>query len=365
MQIKRFRGASVREAISRVKKEFGKEALIVETKTLGEGLFEVVAAIDRDEPVTAPMGAWATGVSAECLLREMEEIKDLLLSISGHDRGEGKALRLFRKELQRKGLDRTLVMRLLARARAGAGKGSAAGLAGKGGTDMRGLREAVRKELVRYISVKNPLKESRIISFIGPTGAGKTTTMAKLGVMAGIAKKKRVVMLTMDTFRIGAPEQVLKYARMMDAPAGVASTVDEAAEFVSRHSGADLVLIDTPGFGGAGNPHVRGIRDLAARIPGLRFNVVLSVREREECLRESLRGLGALPIDSLTFTKLDEAGAVGQMLGLSVRSKRPISFLGTGQRVPGDIVEATVEGLLGYLVPYGVDRPGGLEREKR
>ncbi len=350
MQIKRFRGPSVKEALAMVKKEFGSEALIVETKTLGKGVSEVVAAIDRDEPVAASQQQSA-GVSADYLLNEMQEIKELLVSMAGNGEGEGDALRVFRKELQKNGLDGALVMRLLARARAEEGRRNGAGAVRNGGTEMAGLRKAVRRELGRTISVKDPLKDARVISFIGPTGAGKTTTVAKLAAMAKLGQKKKVALLTMDTFRIGAPDQILKYAKMMDAPVGVASTVDEAAEFMKKQAGADLVLIDTPGSNPRMDSHVRDLQALAGRVPGLKFNLVLSVRDRDDSLYESIKGLGPLPVDSLTFTRLDEAGSFGQMLGVSVRAKRPIGLLGTGQKVPGDLVEATVEKVLGYLMP--------------
>ncbi len=351
MQIKRFRGASVKEALAMVKKEFGSEALIVETKTLGKGLSEVVAAIDRDEPAAPPRQQQPAGVSADYLLGEMQEIKELLVSMAGSGGGEGDAFRVFRKELQKNGLDGALVMRLLARARAVEGRRHGEGGAGKGAADLAGLRKAVRRELGRTISVTDPLKDARVISFIGPTGAGKTTTVAKLAAMAKLGHKKKVALLTMDTFRIGAPDQILKYAKMMEAPAGIASTVDEAEVFLRRNQGADLVLIDTQGTSPGKEGHIRELQALASRLDGLRFNLVLSVRDRDESLYESIKGLGPLPVDSLTFTRLDEAGTFGQMLGVSVRAKRPIGFLGTGQKVPGDLVEATVEKVLGYLMP--------------
>ena len=356
MQIKRFRGETTREALSLVKKEFGPEALIVETRTLGPGLCEVVAAMDRDEPEARGginLGALQGtgdrgGVSADFLLNEMQEIKELLVSMAGGGEDEGEALRAFRKELRANGLDGSLVMRLLARARAtstrsGDGSGS--------DTDMARLRRAVRRELSRIIKVRDPVKEARVISFIGPTGAGKTTTLAKLAAMTSLARKKRVVMITLDTLRIGAPDQILKYGQMMGVEVGIAASSGDVPAFVRKHADADLVLIDTPGASPGDSARMEEIRGLATRVPGIKFNLVLSVRERDDCLYETLRRSASLPIEWLTFTKLDESRSFGQMLGLSVRSKRPISYLGTGQKVPGDLVEATVEGVLDYLVP--------------
>ncbi len=349
MQIKRFRAGTVKEALSMVKREFGPEALVLETKTIGPGLCEVVAAVEREGALSVPPLRGGRGISAEFLLGEMRQIKDLLVSVAGKAGDDDEDMRDFREELRSRGLEAALVTRLLLRVRTGKGRevlGS-----GAGGSGAARLRAAVRRELARIISVKDPLGDARVITFIGPTGAGKTTTLAKLAAMTKLGKKKKAAMITLDTIRIGAPDQIFKYGQMMGLPAGVASGVEDVLAFLKRHGDADLVLIDTPGAGpGPGGP-MQDLHALASRVPGLRFNVVLSLRDRDESLYESVTAFGSLPVDSLTFTRLDETGACGQMLGVSVRSKKPIGLLSTGQKVPGDIVKATVEGVLGYLLP--------------
>ncbi len=345
MQIKRFRAATTKEALQMVRKELGPEALVVETRKLEKGGFEVVAAIDREEGAPLRQAGARGGISADFLLDEMREIKELLVSMAGHGEEEGAAYRTLRREMINNGLDSGLVIRLLAGARS-------RGLAGGGERNgMARLRGAVRRELERFIHVKDLLSDSRIISFIGPTGAGKTTTMAKLAAEAMVKKKKKVALLTMDTLRIGAPDQVLKYGEMMGARVGVATRAGEARDFIQKEHDSSLILLDTPGMNLKKENSLSNLKALASEVPGLTFNLVLSLRERDDCLSESIRRVSGLPVGSITFTKLDEAASFGQMLNISARARRPISYLATGQRVPGDILRATVSGVLDYLMP--------------
>jgi len=343
MHIKKFRARSSHEAMTKVKKEFGADALIVETRRLDDGLCEVTAALDREVTAAPPVSA---GTEEPRIIEEMREIKELLLAITGKRGDEGEAFRALKRQMMANGLDAALTLKLLARASAKAqGKGV------RGEIDIVSLRNMVRTELRESINVTDPMQDARLISFIGPTGAGKTTTIAKLAAITVLKKTKNVALLTMDTRRIGAAEQLMKYGRIIGVPVGSASTKAEVSAFVDKYNRCRFIFIDTPGSDMKNRDYMRSLQGLRSVNPELKFNLVLSVRERDESLNESLRGFSALAIDAITFTKLDESSSFGQMLALSRYAGRPISYLGTGQRVPRDLMPATVKRVLNYLMP--------------
>jgi len=345
MHIKRFRAPSSKEAIEKVKKEFGPDALIVQNRRLAGGLTEVIAALDREDMGGDPLPAGSmTGSETQRILEEMMEIKDLLAAMAGSSETGGKALSTLKRQLMANGLDSVTTLKLLAEARdRGAEKGD--------GRDIAYLKDIVRDRLGTKIMVKDPMRESRVISFIGPTGAGKTTTIAKLAAITALKKTKKVALLTLDTRRIGAPQQLVKYGRMIGVPVGVAALKEEVSAFLEKYSRCRFIFIDTPGSGTGERGYIRELQELSSISPEVRFNLVLSVRDRDESLYETVKGFSTLPVDAITFTKLDECRSFGQMLGISMRAKRPISYLGTGQKVPGDLMPATVKGLLKYLMP--------------
>ncbi len=347
MQMRRFRAASSKEALTMVKRELGSEALIVETRRLDDGNCEVVAVVDNDIPEARVLSAPADVVVGR-IEEEMREIKDLLLSISLKSGAEGEAVTLLKRQMLANGLESSLILSLLSEASKKQGKERSKG---NSALEMARIREVVSREIGKRIRVKDPVADSRVISFIGPTGAGKTTTIAKLAAIAVMKRKKKVALLTMDTLRIGAPEQLKTYGKIIGVPVGIASTTSELAAFIKMHSDASLILIDTPGANVRKRDYLRELRDMAAITGELKFNLVLSVRDRDENLNESVKGLSSIPVDAITFTKLDESRSFGQMLAVSTMAGRPISYLGTGQKVPGDLLAATKKEVLRYLMP--------------
>lgn len=345
MFIKKFRAKSSKEALAKVKREFGPEALVVETKRLENGLCEVTAALDREESVRAdPLRGVRDGDEGPRIIDEMREIKELLYAITGARGEEGEAFMALKQQMRANGIDAGITLKLLASAcRTGSVKSK--------GRDITSLRDIVRREIGRKIMVKDPMRETRIISFIGPTGGGKTTTIAKLAAVAALKKTEKVALLTTDTRRIGAPEQLLKYGRILGIPTGVAATKADVSAFIKKQDNCRYIFIDTPGSHTDKRDYMGELNGLLSIIPELKFNLVLSVRERDESLYESVRGFSELPVDAITFTKLDESRVFGQMFGVSRRAKWPISYLGTGQKVPGDLMPATVKRVLNYLMP--------------
>lgn len=365
MRIKRFAGVNVREAMKAVKEEFGENALILGTKRLGAGLHEVVAAIDYDlsSPVTLDLGrgegdvkASGTGnaakdggadvLAAELKneLRELRELKRLCMAVVS--RSENPVSDVFRRledNLAANGIDRRLARKILLNTLGGVAKEKA--------SDIAYLKSRIREKVYANISVADPLSQKGVVAFVGPSGVGKTTTIAKLAALNALRKKRSMALVTMDTYRIAAAEQLRIYGRLMGVPVDVAKDPGELRALLGVHSDKDLVLVDTAGRSQKDQARMKELEELASASPSIRFNLVLSSQTRDEAMYDAVRGFSAIPIGSLSFTRLDEGEAHGPILNAMMLARKPVAYLSTGARVPEDLEPASRENLVKFIMP--------------
>lgn len=377
MRIKSFTGPTVKEALRLVKAEFGEQALILSNKRLGTGSYEVVAAVDYDltEAVAVdlkraangqagnsarqagrPETQAAKGPSKEALpgdalaselkkeLKELRELKDLCMSFvtrSGNPVSE--VFNRLEENLVTNGVDKRLARKILMTTLSGVTREKTA--------DIMHLKSCMKKNVYDRISVKDPLSSRGAVAFIGPEGVGKTTTIAKLAAMHALRGKKKVALLTMDTYRIAAAEQLKVYGRLIGVPVDVARDSRELRNYMASHRDKDLILVDTAGRNQRDKARMRELGELAGACPEMRLNLVLNSQTRDEAIYESIKGFGELPIDSLSFTRLDEGGSHGSILNAMALAKKPVAYLSTGSRVPEDIETASKERLLGFFMP--------------
>ncbi len=373
MHIKRFTGATVKEAMRMIKADLGENALILSSKRASSGLYEVVAAVDYD--LTRPIdlniseGAFrngsggrgpaaeakqapvrASGVSDElspAIKKELDELKDLKefwrLLISQSRIPATEIFTKLEEEFTRNGIDRRLTQKVLMSA--------FRSVAGANASDIGYLKSYMKKRVSEKISVKDPLATKGVVAFVGPAGVGKTTTVAKLAAMHAIRRKRKVALLTMDTYRIAAAEQLRVYGKVIGVPVEVAKTSKELASYIGVHRDKDLILIDTAGRSARDEEQMKHLDEMARISPSMKFNLVLSSQTRDDSLYEAVRGFGRVPIDSLTFTKLDEGAVRGPIINTAILASRPVAFLTNGQRVPEDIEVATKDRLLNFFMP--------------
>jgi flagellar biosynthesis protein FlhF len=202
------------------------------------------------------------------------------------------------------------------------------------------------------IRIERDLREGtkKIMMFVGPTGVGKTTTIAKLAARYAFKKQKKykVGIITLDTYRIGAVEQLMTYARMMKLAIEAVVDPDDFEEALNRLRGSDLILIDTVGSSQHDKEKVDKINhfltvDTYATID---VNLVLSATTKFDDLKDIYTNFSILPIDTFVFTKLDETKKIGNIFSLIYDVRKPISYLSIGQEVPDDLMVANGE----YLV---------------
>jgi flagellar biosynthesis protein FlhF len=206
------------------------------------------------------------------------------------------------------------------------------------------LRNKVKETVAGMIKCAGQLKLKRkgpkIVALVGPTGVGKTTTIAKLAAMQTLKKKTKVALVTTDNFKAGAVEQLRTYAKVLRLPLEVAATAKELERAVSKHSDKDLILIDTTGKSPREREKLDELKSLLAGFE-IESHLCVSATTRDCELKDILEQFRTLPIHRLLFTKLDESRQLGCMVNLHVRNKLPLSYFTKGQRVPEDIEIAT------------------------
>jgi len=230
------------------------------------------------------------------------------------------------------------------------------------------VQQALVRLLVREIKVGGPLlgmgEWKKTVFVTGPTGVGKTTTIAKLAAHYKLKEKRQVALITLDTYRVAAVEQLRMYANVIGVSMDVALTKREALEHIRRRSKAELILIDTAGRSPKDEAGMEELRQLVDLDHPLETHLVLSATTRERDLVEGLTQYAGIPINRLLFTKLDETSGFGGMFDLMLRSGLPLSYFSTGQSVPDDLEVARPERLAELLLG-GELRPtaNGVKRE--
>jgi flagellar biosynthesis protein FlhF len=177
----------------------------------------------------------------------------------------------------------------------------------------------------------------RVAALVGPTGVGKTTTIAKLAANFRLKEKRRVGLITVDTYRIAAVEQLRTYANIIDLPMQVVSTPKEMHEAVRQMAGLDLVLIDTAGRSPKDEIRLRELRAFIGEASADEVHLVLSSVAASRTLEQTAERFAAIGANALVLTKLDEANGLGNLLSVLRSSRLPVSYLTNGQNVPDDI----------------------------
>lgn len=211
--------------------------------------------------------------------------------------------------------------------------------------DEAGARVIIRETLAGMIRCSGVarLKKNgpRMIALVGPTGVGKTTTIAKLAAMYTLKRKVKVALVTTDIFRAGAVEQLKTYANVLRVPMETASTKKELEKAMEAHSDKDIILIDTAGKSSRDCGKLDELSGLLNGDSGIEKHLCLSATTRDEDLQDIVSQFKTLTVQRVLFTKLDESRKLGCIANVSLRNNLPLSYITNGQRVPEDIEAAS------------------------
>ncbi|MEW6447621.1 MAG: flagellar biosynthesis protein FlhF [Bacillota bacterium] len=389
MRIKRYIARDMQEAVSLIKQDMGPEAVIVSSRRVrGNGLLgfltrqlEVTAAMDEPETKRLAGSAGERGVvqagghdaftpfvtrgaslssdhqvmpprDAE-LKRDLSEVKSLLhrLSGNGHAAANGGLLK-WRRFFSEMEVEEEIITELIAP------------LEKDMAPDHLQQDEVIEVLLLNRITqmVEPNYGDSgaaRVVLFVGPTGVGKTTTLAKLAAQYRLFYEKDVTLVTIDTYRIGAVEQLKSYAEIIGIPLEVVMTPAELSQVLHNHAHADFILIDS-----AGRPskNIEQVLELKRFIDAITqphdVYLVLSCNTKYRDLLRVAEDFGRLNYNKLIFTKLDETESPGVILNLIYRLGLPAVYVTDGQSVPDDI-ESLYPKKVAKLLLKGGERNAG------
>ena len=216
-------------------------------------------------------------------------------------------------------------------------------------TIKRYFQVLLRKLIPVRMEAELPKGNKRVMMFVGPTGVGKTTTIAKLAARYSYIQEKRakVGIITLDTYRIGAVEQLFQYAKMMRLPIEDVVDPSDFNNALSSLSHCDVILIDTVGSSQYDKDKLIKLNKfLQSSQLQIDVNLVLSAGSKLEDLKEIYKNFSFLDIDTLIFTKFDETKVFGTIFSLIYDIDKPVSYFSIGQEVPDDIVPASSDFLV-------------------
>ena len=231
--------------------------------------------------------------------------------------------------------------------------------AGLGETIEDGWLEHLKRSVARELGIGGAIRtqpgDRHVVALVGPTGVGKTTTIAKLAAGFRIEARRRVGLVTIDTFRIAAVQQLKAYAEIMDLPMEVVERPEQMRDALERLGDVDLVLIDTAGRSPSSDARIEQLVELLRTAQPDETHLVLSATSSSAAVQSVLKGFAPVRPTAAILTKLDEAPHTAGVLSAIVPSDSfagiPLSYLTNGQQVPDDITIADRETLLSRLLP--------------
>lgn len=208
--------------------------------------------------------------------------------------------------------------------------------------------EELKKIVSEDIKISTDTLKGKVV-LVGPTGVGKTTTIAKLAGRLSLVDKKKVGLITVDTYRIGAVEQLKTYAEIMNIPFKVVITMKEMSEAVKSMEDCDIVLIDTTGRSSKNSMQISELRAFIEKAKPDYISLVISSITKNRDINIILEGYKDLNYNDIIITKLDETSVYGSLYNIEKMSNKPIRFITTGQNVPDDIKSPSKDEIIKFI----------------
>ncbi len=360
MRLRRFTGVTTQAAMASVKATLGPEAVILATRPLAAGGVEITAAVDLDHVNAAVAAVASAGVASAELATITRELGVLTARMARIDRAIApRVIRASAPRVHGRGVDelgvsldeesQSLAERMALNGMTPALAETVARSFARNRLTGLAPAAALAASIERHLLVAvADAPEPHVTAFVGPTGAGKTTTIAKRAAHA-LARGAAVGLVMTDTQRIGASEQLGTYARLLGVPM---TTAHDGAELVRALAGferCDVVYVDTAGLTGDPNGGAALARLFAPAGPVVTTAAVVSAGASDAALRAAWKHLGGLAPATAVVTKADEGGGIGGACGWLADVGVPLDWLGTGTRVPDDLAVADGAAVAAWL----------------
>lgn len=221
--------------------------------------------------------------------------------------------------------------------------------------DSAKIVETLAVEIMENVKIDHPIdyrpgSERKVFALLGPTGVGKTTTIAKLASQAILQKNLRVGLINVDTYKVAATDQLATYAKILNVPFRQASNALELDRALQEFKPLDLVLIDTSGRSQRDSESLTQMRSLLSENPQIRPLLIMSATTRDQELYDIVNRFKIFNPTGLIFSKLDESATFGCIYNVSLKTKLPLTYFTVGQRVPEDIEPASRERLADLIL---------------
>ncbi|MBN2160590.1 MAG: flagellar biosynthesis protein FlhF [Spirochaetes bacterium] len=219
--------------------------------------------------------------------------------------------------------------------------------------DRYKIEKSLKDLLKSKIITTGPIRtgnRKKVIMFIGPTGVGKTTTMAKLGAINSLREAHSVAFVTIDNYRIAATEQLKKYAEIMNIPIYAVNTQKEFKDIIAGDK-SEIIMVDTSGRSHRNDIKISEIKAFAESLDYECEKILCVSANTKKCdLNDVFRAFDAIHFDSIIITKVDETSYIGNVIDIADKYNKPISYYTNGQEVPNDIVIADPDKIVDMMI---------------
>ncbi|MBN2735430.1 MAG: flagellar biosynthesis protein FlhF [Spirochaetales bacterium] len=376
MQYFTMQGNSLKDAIDRMKEQYGENARILTHRGIKRGGFlgffaqegiEITGYLAESRPSTKLnletekmkiLQNVKKDTTMSMILKEIQSLKEQISTQKPLDgRGTHPAMDEYTELLKRNDFSETLIALLVQR------------LESEFSLQELDNKEMVHKALIDWIAdgikIHKPFSQStrkpHICTIVGPTGVGKTTTIAKLAAIHGINPQrgacKKVRMITIDNYRIAAKKQIETYAEIMQIPVSFVETFEDLKKTLALYNDTDLILIDTIGKSPNDYDKLAEMKKVLEAVGSDNdTHLAMSASVKASDMEEILRQFEPFKYQSIIITKLDETSSIGNVISSLILKQKPVSYFTDGQVVPQDIEEATILKLILKLEGFHLDR---------
>jgi flagellar biosynthesis protein FlhF len=363
--IRKYQAKTITEALAMVRAELGRDAVIVQTRkvnkrvlgVLGREMVEVWASDNPDlESLRRPQTPAMTTAPAvqtqeesriEQLESEIQNLKAMIAQLArqgvavvpqGASTSENRWLSLLKQAEVEEQVVHEVLQSLPEE------------------LDESALQAGIAERLRTSGAITVGEASPKVVVLVGPTGVGKTTTIAKLAAQYALLQRRRVGLITIDTYRIAAVEQLRTYSQIIDVPIRVVYSSAELPGAVRELSDRELIFVDTAGRSQRNTMQIGELKACCERLKECEVHLVLGSTTKTRDLYDVVERFSVLPLHRIIWTKLDESTTFGNILNVAVKHPLSISYVTTGQRVPED-VEVADANKLAALVVGGIPSP--------
>ena len=359
MKIKKYLGATANEAMLELKRELGPDAVVLNTKHVrAKGIFkyfkkplvEVTAAYEEDNLNSNKINKYDDKLNN--VNDELTELKKLMYDMPNEIQKQEKlpkVLEIYKKRMIQNGIDEEIVHNILEEISDGIN------LKDK---DVATVENIIKYNLMEYLGNPQPItmdNNRKIIFFVGPTGVGKTTTLAKIAASLVMENKYKIGLITSDTYRIGAVDQLKIYSDILELPLEISYNQEDMHRAFHKFENKDIILVDTAGRNHNDLEQLKELEDVLKSTETKEIYLILSATIDRKVLEGIIEKYSVLGDLKIIITKIDEAEDYGSIFNIRHISNKELSYYTTGQGVPDDIRIIDKEDIVKKLIKENND----------